>query len=40
MAGSAAPGLTFVNLRGEVVPMSVHEADRPARALLTRSVVP
>jgi hypothetical protein len=38
-AGSVGPSLTFVNVRGEMVLMAVHEADRPARALLTRGVV-
>ena len=37
--GSAAPSLTFVNVRGEMVLTSVHEADRPSRTLTARGVV-
>jgi hypothetical protein len=39
VAGSAGPSLTFVNVRGEMVLTSVHEAERPSRALPTPSVV-
>ena len=39
MAGSAAPSLTFVNVRGEMVLTAVHEAERPSRVLSTRGVV-
>jgi hypothetical protein len=35
---AAAPSLTFVNVRGEMVLTSVHEAELPARALPTRGV--
>jgi len=38
-AGSAGPNLTFVNVRGEMVLMSVHEAARVSRVLPARGIV-
>jgi hypothetical protein len=38
-AESAAPSLSFVNVRGEMVLTSVHEVDRPSRVLPTRGVL-
>jgi hypothetical protein len=38
-AGNAAPKLTFVNVRGEMVLTSVQEAERPPQDLPTRGVV-
>ena len=39
MTGSTAPSLTFVNVRGEMVLTSVHEAERPARMLMPRGAI-
>jgi len=38
-AGNARPSLTFVNVRGEMVLTSVHEAEHVSRNLPTRGVV-
>jgi hypothetical protein len=38
-AGSGAPSLTFVNVRGEMVLTAVQEADRPTRMLPRPGVV-
>ncbi|HTP85330.1 MAG TPA: hypothetical protein VMJ34_00205 [Bryobacteraceae bacterium] len=35
-AGTAAPSLTFVNVKGEMVLTSVQQPDRPARTLPTQ----